>query len=124
MPGRKSARPPSPHARSQSRSPGCRRGPSETTSSARCRRYGKSSLVWRATQQLAANRVLVAQIDLMTASTKEQLAAKIAQAIYEEIATPLYRARDRASQVFRGLRIAPMMTVDPNDGSLGFSFRA
>jgi uncharacterized protein len=88
------------------------------------RRYGKSSLVWRATQQLIAKRVLVAQVDLMTAATKEQLAAKLAQAIYEEIATPLFRARERAAQVFRSLRIAPVMTVDPLDGSLGFSFRA
>ena len=88
------------------------------------RRYGKSSLVWRATQQLTARRVLVAQVDLMTAATKEQLAAKLAQAIYEEIATPLFRARERATQIFRSLRIAPVMTVDPADGSLGFSFRA
>ena len=88
------------------------------------RRYGKSSLVWRATQQLAQKRVLVAQVDLMTATTKEQLAAKLAQAIYEDIATPLLRARERAAQVFRGLRIVPVMTVDPTDGSLGFSFRA
>jgi hypothetical protein len=88
------------------------------------RRYGKSSLVWRATQRLIAKRVLVAQIDLMTVATKEQLAAKLAQAIYEEIATPLFRARERATQVFRGLRIAPVITVDPMDASLGFSFRA
>ncbi len=88
------------------------------------RRYGKSSLVWRATQHLIVKRVLVAQVDLMTAATKEQLAAKLAQAIYEEIATPLLRARERAAQVFGGLRIAPVMTVDPSDGSLGFSFRA
>lgn len=88
------------------------------------RRYGKSSLVWRAAQQLAARRVLVAQIDLMTVATKEQLAAKLAHAIYEEIATPLYRARERAGEIFRGLRIAPVMTVDPTDGSLGFTFRA
>jgi uncharacterized protein len=88
------------------------------------RRYGKSSLVWRAIQLLTAKRVLVAQVDLMTAATKEQLAAKLAQAIYEEIATPLFRARERAAQVFRSLRIAPVMTVDPLDGSLGFSFRA
>ena len=88
------------------------------------RRYGKSSLVWRAIQLLTAKRVLVAQVDLMTAATKEQLAAKLAQAIYEEIATPLFRAKERAAQVFRSLRIAPVMTVDPLDGSLGFSFRA
>ena len=88
------------------------------------RRYGKSSLVWRATQQLVTKRVLVAQVDLMTVATKEQLAAKLAQAIYEEIATPLFRVRERATQVFRSLRIAPVMTLDPLDGSLGFSFRA
>ena len=88
------------------------------------RRYGKSSLVWRAAQRLSTKRVLVAQVDVMTAATKEQLAAKLAQAIYEEIATPLYRVRERASQIFRGLRIAPLMTVDPNDGSMGFSFTA
>jgi hypothetical protein len=88
------------------------------------RRYGKSSLVWRAMQQLTAKRVLVAHVDVMTAATKEQLAAKLAQAIYEDIATPLFRARERAAQVFRSLRIAPVMTVDPADGSLGFSFRA
>jgi hypothetical protein len=88
------------------------------------RRYGKSSLVWRAAQRLTAKKVLVAQVDLMTAATKEQLAAKLAQAIYEEIASPLYRARERAANIFRGLRIAPMMTLDPLDGSLGFSFTA
>src|SRR5213596_2231449 len=88
------------------------------------RRYGKSSLVWRATQELAQQDVLIAQIDLMTTATKEQLAAKLAQAVYEQIATPLYRARDRATQIFRSLRIVPVMTVDATDGSLGFSFTA
>src|SRR4051812_3451331 len=89
------------------------------------RRYGKSSLVWRATQELIRDEdVLVAQVDLMKTATKEQLAAKLAAAIYEEIATPLLRVREKASQIFRGLRIVPVMTVDPEDASLGFSFRA
>jgi uncharacterized protein len=88
------------------------------------RRYGKSSLVWRAAQRLTAKKVLVAQVDLMTAATKEQLAAKLAQAIYEEIASPLYRARERAANVFRSLRITPTMTLDPVDGSIRFSFTA
>ncbi len=60
----------------------------------------------------------------MTAATKEQLAAKLARAIYEEIATPLFRARERAMQIFRSLRVTPTMTVDPLDGSLAFSFAA
>ena len=88
------------------------------------RRYGKSSLVWRAAQRLTAKKVLVAQVDLMTAATKEQFAAKLAQAIYEEIASPLYRARERATDVFRSLRITPTMTLDPVDGSVRFSFTA
>jgi AAA+ ATPase superfamily predicted ATPase len=88
------------------------------------RRYGKSSLVWRAAQRLTAKKVLVAQIDLMTAATKEQLAGKLAQAIYEEIASPLYGARDRAANVFRSFRITPTMTLDPVDGSVRFSFAA
>jgi AAA+ ATPase superfamily predicted ATPase len=89
------------------------------------RRYGKSSLVWRAAQELLAkNEALVAQVDLMLTTTKEQLAAALAKAIYEEIATPLFRVRERAVQIFSGLRIAPVLTVDPGTGELGFSFRA
>jgi hypothetical protein len=89
------------------------------------RRYGKSSLVWRAAQNLVASReVLVAQVDLMLTATKEQLAAALAKAIYDEIATPLFRVRERVAQVASGLRIAPVVTVDPQTGDLSFSFRA
>ena len=88
------------------------------------RRYGKSSLVWRAAQRLTARKVLVAQVDLMTAATKEQFAAKLAQAIHDEIATPLFRVRERAANVFRSLRITPTMTLDPVDGAVRFSFTA
>ena len=89
------------------------------------RRYGKTSLVWRATQELVRrDEVLVAQVDLMRTATREQLAAKLAQALYEQISTPLERMRERAADIFRGLRIRPVMTLDPHDGSLGFSFAA
>jgi AAA+ ATPase superfamily predicted ATPase len=89
------------------------------------RRYGKSSLVWRAAQDVVSrNRVLVAQVDLMLTATKEQLAAALAKAIYEDIATPLFRVRERVTHVVSGLRIAPIVTVDPQTGELGFSFRA
>ncbi|HEY2218714.1 MAG TPA: ATP-binding protein [Gaiellaceae bacterium] len=87
------------------------------------RRYGKSSLVWRVAQRLAGDRVLVAQVDLMTTPTKEKLAEKLAKAIHDDIATPLFRAKERL-RVFSGLRIAPVVTVDAEDGSLGFSFSA
>ncbi len=89
------------------------------------RRYGKTSLVWRATQELVRrDEVLVAQVDLMRTATREQLAAKLAQALYEQVSTPLDRMRERAADIFRGLRIRPVMTLDPQDGSLGFSFAA
>lgn len=87
------------------------------------RRVGKSSLVWRAAQQLVRRRVLVAQVDLMRAPTKERLAGKLAKAIHEEIATPLFRARERL-KVLGGLRLAPTVTVDPQDGAVTFSYDA
>jgi hypothetical protein len=67
--------------------------------------------------------VLVAQVDLMKTPTKERLAAKLAVSIYEDVASSVSRARDRAAGLFRGLRVAPTVTVDM-DGSLGFSFQA
>ncbi len=88
------------------------------------RRYGKSSLIWRVAQELIrGGEVLVAQVDLMKTPTKERLAEKLAASIYEDIASPLLKIRDRAVGVFRGLRIAPTMTLNA-DGSLGFSFSA
>ena len=87
------------------------------------RRYGKSSLIWKVAQQLVREKVLVAQVDLMTTPTKERLAEKLAKAIHEQIASALFRAKDRLG-VFRGLRITPIVTVDPEDGSVSFSFQA
>ncbi|MEA2213630.1 MAG: uncharacterized protein QOF83_3578 [Solirubrobacteraceae bacterium] len=87
------------------------------------RRHGKSSLLWRAAHELIRKReVLVGQVDLMKTPTKERLAAKLAATIYEDIASPLFRARDRATSIFRGLRVEPTMTLDV-DGAIGFSFR-
>ncbi|HLB21031.1 MAG TPA: ATP-binding protein [Solirubrobacteraceae bacterium] len=87
------------------------------------RRYGKSSLIWRVAQQLVTEDVLVAQVDLMRTPTKEKLAEKLAQTIHEEVASRLFRARERL-RVFAGLRIKPTVTVDPDDGSLSFGFDA
>jgi uncharacterized protein len=85
------------------------------------RRYGKSSLVWRVAQRLVRRRVLVAQVDLMTTPTKERLAEKLAKTIYEDVASPLYRAKERL-RVFQQLRVQPTVMVDPSDGSLSFGF--
>ncbi|MFI4991293.1 MAG: ATP-binding protein [Solirubrobacterales bacterium] len=85
------------------------------------RRYGKSSLIWRVAQQLVTEGLLVAQVDLMRTPTREKLAEKLAQTIHEEVASRLFRARERL-RVFAGLRIKPTVTVDPDDGSVSFSF--
>lgn len=87
------------------------------------RRYGKTSLVWRVAQELGRQDVLVAQVDLMRTPTKEKLAEKLAETIYEQLATPLLRARERL-KVFSGLRITPTAQVNPDDGTLRFSFGA
>jgi len=86
------------------------------------RRYGKSSLVWASQRMLAADDVLVAQVDLMTTPTKERFAAALAVAIYEDIASPLGRVKERATSIFRGLRLQPTMSIDPESGAIGFSF--
>ncbi len=85
------------------------------------RRYGKSSLVWRVSQELVAQRALVAHVNLMTTPTITQFAEKLAQSIHEDIASPLFRAKERL-RIFQGLRVRPTINVDPEDGSLSFSF--
>jgi hypothetical protein len=86
------------------------------------RRCGKSSLLWSAMQALGREGILAAHVDLMTAPTKERLAAALARSIYEQIASPLERIRERALAPFRALQVQPVVTVDPQDGSLSFSF--
>ncbi|HEX3608107.1 MAG TPA: ATP-binding protein [Solirubrobacterales bacterium] len=86
------------------------------------RRCGKSSLVWRAGRMLSAERVLVAQVDLMTTPTKESLAAALAKSIFEEIASPLERVREKALAPFRGLQVQPAINVNPESGAFSFGF--
>ena len=87
------------------------------------RRYGKSSLVWRVSERAIAQDVLVAHVNLMTTPTAERLAEKLAETIHDDLASTLFRARERL-RVFSGLRITPIVTVDPTSGKLGFSFDA
>ena len=86
------------------------------------RRYGKSSLVLTATRSLSRRRVLVASCDLSTTPTKERLAEKLARTIYHDLASPTFRARERALEFVRTLRITPQITVDPYDASVSFGF--
>jgi hypothetical protein len=87
------------------------------------RRYGKSSLLWRVSQELVGEGALVAHVNLMTTPTVTQLAEKLARTIHDDIASPMFRAKERL-RIFQGLRIRPTVTVDPEDGSLSFSFDA
>lgn len=85
------------------------------------RRYGKTSLIWRVAQELVRQDVLVAHVDLMTTPTKGRLAEKLARTILDDVAGPLFRARERL-RVLRDLRVQPTITVDPEDASLSVSF--
>jgi hypothetical protein len=88
------------------------------------RRYGKSSLVLRAARRAARDGALVGYVDLLKVTSKERFAAALARTIHRDIDTPSGRTHERAADLFRGLRIVPSMEVDPQDGSLSFSFRA
>src|SRR3954447_18445804 len=81
------------------------------------RRFGKTSLVDRVQQRLVRDKVLVGQVNLMRAPTKEKLAEKLAAVIHDDIAGPLAKAKDFTTRVFRGLRISPTMTIDPQTGA-------
>jgi hypothetical protein len=88
------------------------------------RRYGKSSLISAAARALAKEKVLVADVDLMTTPTKERFAAALAASIYEHISSPLERAWEKATAPFRRLRVQPAMSLDPETGAVSFSFAA
>jgi hypothetical protein len=88
------------------------------------RRYGKTSLVLRASELALAADVLVAYCDLMKTPTKERFAAALARTIYEDLSPPSSQMLERATAIFRGLRVRPTMEIDPDTGSLGFSFDA
>jgi uncharacterized protein len=88
------------------------------------RRYGKSSLVRRATQEVVARGVLVAEVDLMKAPTKERFASHLARAIHDDLASVTFRAKDAALRFVTALRVTPTVTIDPVDGTYSFSFSA
>src|SRR3954452_6599448 len=85
------------------------------------RRFGKTSIVRRVAQELTRRKALVADINLMFTPTKEKLAGRLAQAIAEHLLGPVGRAKENL-RVFAGLRITPTISVDPVEGSFGFSF--
>ena len=59
----------------------------------------------------------------MKTPTKEKLASKLARSIHDDLATVVFKAKERL-RMFSNLRITPTITVDPSDGSTSFSFSA
>jgi hypothetical protein len=88
------------------------------------RRYGKSSLVLRAMHDVAREGVLVAYCDLMRSPTKERFAAALAKTILDDLASPVGQVVERAAALFRGLRVRPVLELDPDDGDIRLSFHA
>jgi uncharacterized protein len=88
------------------------------------RRFGKSSLVVRATQKAVAQDVLVGYCDLMKTTTKERFAAALARTIYNDLESPGEQVIERAASLFRGLRVRPTIEIDPDDLTLRFTFQA
>jgi hypothetical protein len=88
------------------------------------RRYGKSSLVLRVAQDAVRDGMLVGYCDLLAVTSKERFAAALAKTLYADIDSAAGQVVDRALELFRGLRILPTLEVDPQDGTLRFSFRA
>jgi hypothetical protein len=88
------------------------------------RRYGKTSLVLRAMQEVLADEVLVAYCDLMRTPTKVRLAAGLAKTIVDDLLSPVQGLLERAGAVVRGLRVRPTVELDPSDGGVRFSFVA
>jgi hypothetical protein len=88
------------------------------------RRYGKSSLVLRAAQVALAEGVLVAYCDLMRTPTKERFASALAKTIHDDLASPAGQLAERASTLFRGLRVKPTIELDPDSASVRFSFES
>lgn len=86
------------------------------------RRFGKTSLVHRAAQRLTTKRALVAEVNLWFTPTKEKLAGRLAREL-AHILGIAGKAKEVA-RVFGSLRVTPTMTVDPEDGSVSFSFAA
>ena len=79
----------------------------------RPRRYGKSSS-WRVSQQAIAQEVLVAHVNLMTTPTRASPRSSRRRSTTTSPAESSL-ARERL-RVFAGLRITPIVTVDPTLG--------
>jgi hypothetical protein len=87
------------------------------------RRFGKTSLVQRATKALKREGLLIAYVDLFRTPTKERLADALAQALYDGVVSPVERAADKARGFFSHLALSPRVILD-SDGRVRVEFSA
>jgi hypothetical protein len=85
------------------------------------RRLGKTSLVETAIEQLRAEKILVAYLDLYGSPTKQALADDLAQALSDGLLSPVERTADRIRGWFSHLVVQPRVTV-AEDGRPQFEF--
>ncbi len=87
------------------------------------RRYGKTSLVLRAVEQLRAQGGRVGYANLLLCTSEDEVAAVILSAVVREVLRPAGRARRPLEDVIRHVRISPTVGVRP-DGNISVSFDA
>ncbi len=84
------------------------------------RRYGKTSLLARATDVAAAAGVRCAYANLLLCSTEVELASAIVTAVVRGVLGPAQRALHGLEEVLRHLRVAPRVSMRP-DGAVEVS---
>lgn len=85
------------------------------------RRYGKSSLLTRAVEQLRQLDVLTAYVDLERTPSKERFAAHLARAVHDGLLGRTEQALQRATEWFSQLRVRPRISLSEG-GKPAFEF--
>ncbi|MBI4493398.1 MAG: AAA family ATPase [Chloroflexi bacterium] len=85
------------------------------------RRYGKTSLITEVIARLRGEQALVAYVDVLRATTREQFASQLAAALFQGLVPAVDRAFQKAGELFQSLPVHPKITVSP-DGSMSFEF--
>ena len=85
------------------------------------RRYGKSSLLTRAVEQLRQLDVLTAYVDLERTPSKERFAAHLARAVHDGLLGRTEQALQRATEWFSQLRVRPRISLTEG-GKPAFEF--
>lgn len=86
------------------------------------RRYGKSSLVLAAIEDLRRAGILCAYVDLLSVTAYERLPDLLANAIYSGMAAPAANTRRRAVDLFGDMPLRPRIGYDPSEGEFSLEF--